>query len=287
MNKATGIHKETKMAEEAKTEETAESKDYADFSDMGNTEIPDEIDDTPAESEQAIQYFEETPEETPAKPAEETPIETSPEPVPEEPKTDSYWQSQHDLLRNQAEQDKPSMMQEIESLKTQLPQAPKEEPLVEPVRPKEAFLDNPQDWANYYEAQRAYDAQSHRQEMDEMKSTVQTFKDVLDKQEKTELANAQNAYISGKLQTVGKLTPEESMKALAMFSEASTNEDAYIKKLADFYRNTKGQSITPIPTKPTKTPSPLATQTGETQTPKVDESDQFTDDMNDYINKNY
>ena len=263
------------MAEEEKTEKTVE---YADFSDMMGTELPDEIDETPEDTQLSVDYLEDTQEETVE--AEAQP-ETSPEP---EEKPDSYWQSQHDLLRNQAEQDKNALRQEIDSLKTQLPPPPKEEPLVAPIPPT---TDDPNDMLVYLKDKSDFDSKVLDKRFETQEKYFQTLEAERQQRVQADQANAQKTYVLGKLQTAGGLTPEESIKALEFSASASTDEDGYYKKLGDFFKHSQGQSTKPIPTSKKETSAPLAIETGEAQTQKVEEGDEFFGDMQGYIQKNY
>jgi len=270
------------MAEEAK--ETKETVDYADFSDMMGSEIPDEIEETPEDNQQSIDYFDnkETMEETPQEtPEEETQEETPAPPKPSE--EDRYWQSEHDKLKNQYEQDKQNWTKEIETIKTQLPPEPKEEVLVAPVPPDS---DDPLDMMNYLKAKDDYNTKAMAKQFEVQNKYFQQLETERQTRAQEQQANAMKSYQLGKLQTVGGLTPEESMRALDEYSKASENEDDYFKKLADFHRFNTGQPTKPRTTKPQQTP-PLAIQSGETQQKKVDAADEFFGDMNNFIQKNY
>ena len=281
MIKPTGNHKETIM-EEKTVDETPEGEtQYADFSDMGTNELPDEIEETPEQDGVNIDYFEETVEtETPEEPQPEA--NTKGEEL--KPEQESYWQHKYDTETRALKEQNNALTQEFEKIKTQMNPPKEEEVLVEPPMPT---TDDPNDMLDYLKAKVIYDNKVHQKEMGEMKGTVKMFQDNLTQQAEAEQANQLKSYNLGKLQTVGKLTPEESVDALNMFSNPNQTEEEYFNYIADYYKFRKGKSTTLRPTNSTKTPAPLAVQSGEAQVTKVDEADQFFGDMNNYIKKNY
>ena len=275
------------MAEEAK--ETKETVDYADFSDMMGSEIPDEIEETPEDNQQSIDYFDnkETMEETEEETAE---VETQPE-TPEtnvkgetlSPDEERYWQHKFDTEAKPLKERNELLTQEIEKIKAQLNPPVKEEVLVAPVPPDS---DDPLDMMNYLKAKDDYNTKAMAKQFETQNKYFQQLETERQTRVQEQQANAMKSYQLGKLQTVGGLTPEESMRALDEYSKASENEDDYFKKLADFHRFNTGQPTKSKPTKPQQTP-PLAIQSGETQQKKVDEADEFFGDMNNFIKKNY
>lgn len=273
------------MADKEIVEETSKEEiQYANFDDMGNTELPDEVDieETPAKNHQSIEYFEDTPEETTEV---ETPAETPETNTKGEeltPDQESYWQHKFDTETKPLKEQNELLRQEIDGIKTQLNPPAKEEPLVDPVTPT---TDDPNEWVEYLKLKSVYDAKSHQKEMGEMKGVVEQFQNVLTSQAETEKANQLKTYNLGKLQTVGGLTPEESVDAVGLFSNPNQTEEEYFKYIADYYKFRKGKSAPIKPTSP-KTPKPLATQSGETEV-KVDGDDQFASDMNTFIQKKY
>lgn len=275
--------------EEKTVEETSvDEKQYADFSDMGKSEIPDEIDETPAEGEQAIQYYE---EETQKETAEvETPEETPETNTKGEeltPTQESYWQHKYDTEVKPLQEQNKVLQQEFEAIKTQINPPVKEEVLVEPVKPKVPFLDDPQAWDDYRENKSLFDNKTHQKEMGEMRGVVKQFQDVLATQAETDKANQLKSYNLGKLQTVGKLTPEESVDAINMLSNPNQTEEEYFEYIADYYKFRKGKSTPSKSINTSKTPKPLAIQQGETQEVKVNDDDQFFGDMKQFIDKNF
>ncbi len=270
---------EKKPAEETSTEKT----NYADFSDMGNTEIPDEIEETPADNNLAIDYIEETPEETVET---ETPEETPETNVKGEvltPEQETYWQHKFDTEAKPLKEQNELLRQELASIKTQLNPPKEEEVLVEPVVPT---TDDPNDMIDYLAKKGIYDNKLHQKEMGEMKGVVEQFQNVMTTQAEAEKANQQKSYQLGKLQTVGKLTPEESVDAINMFSNPSQTEEEYFGYIADYYKFRKGKS-TPSKIVIPKTSAPLATVAGETQEAKANDDDQFFGDMKEQIKKHY
>jgi hypothetical protein len=273
------------MADKEITEETPEGEiQYANFDDMMGSEIPDEIEETPMPSKLAVEYFEDTPEETVET---ETPAETPEVNVKGEelkPEEERYWQHKYDTETKTLKEQNELLRQEIDGIKTQLNPPPKEEVLVEPPVPT---TDDPNDMLDYLKAKVVYDNKVHQKEMNDMKGTVKMFQDNLAQQAEVEQANQLKAYNLGKLQTLGRLTPEESVDALNMFSNPNQTEEEYFNYIADYYKFRKGKSTKPMATEGPKTPAPLAVQSGEAQVTKVDEADQFFGDMGNYIKDNY
>ncbi len=271
------------VKETSKEETSKEEIQYANFGDMGKSELPDEIEETPADNNLAIDYIEEPPEETVET---GTPEETSETNVKGEiltPEQETYWQHKFDTEAKPLKEQNELLRQELESIKTQLNPPLKEEVLVEPVAPT---TDDPNEWVDYHKLKIAYDNKVHKKEMSEMKGVIEQFQSVMTTQAEAEKANQLKSYQLGKLQTVGKLTPEESVGAINMFSNPSQTEEEYFGYIADYYRFRKGKS-TPSKIVIPKTPAPLATVTGETQEVKGNDDDQFFGDMKEQIKKHY
>lgn len=274
------------MAEEPTKETSKEETQYADFSDMQGTEIPDEVEFP--QPDISVQYIEDPPEETQEETAEaEAPQETSEvnrKGEPLSPDQERYWQHKFDTEAKPLREQNELLKQEIETIKTQLNPPPKEEVLVEPVAPT---TDDPNDLLDYLKAKVVYDNKVHQKEMGEMKGVVSQFQTAMATQAQTDEANQLKSYQLGKLQTVGRLTPEEAVDAITMFSNPAQSEDEYYGYIADFYKHRRGISASPRTTNVKKTPAPLATQAGEAKGQKVEDGDQFYGDMNNYIKENY
>ena len=273
------------MANEETTEETPKGEiQYADFSDMGGKELPDEV-ELPGDETQSvsIDYMEEPQEETVETETQEETSEINQKGEELTPEKESYWQHKYDTEAKALKEQNELLKQEIGEIKTQLNPPPKEEMLVEPVAPE---TDDPNDWVDYLKAKVVYDNKSHQKEMGEMKGVVSQFQTAMATQAQTEQANQVKVHQLGKLQTAGRLTPEEAVDCLKTFTNPKENEDEYFKELADYYKFKKGASTTPKTTAK-KTYSPLATQAGAVDSQKRDGADEFFGDMGNYIKENY
>ena len=274
------------MAEEPTKETSKEETQYADFSDMQGTEIPDEVEFP--QPDVSVQYIEDSPEETQEETAEaEAPQETSEvnrKGEPLSPDQERYWQHKFDTEAKPLREQNELLKQEIETIKTQLNPPKEAEKLVEPIKPA---TDDPNDMLDYLNAKDAYNSKLLAQKFDSQEKYFQQIEQERQQRAQAEEANQLKSYQLGKLQTVGRLTPEEAVDAITMFSNPAQSEDEYYGYIADFYKHRRGISASPRTTNVKKTPAPLATQAGEAKGQKVEDGDQFFGDMNNYIKENY
>jgi len=165
-----------------------EKVEYADFSDMGKPSLPNEIEETPSESQHiAISYEDE--ESLKGQP-QETPKESPKEETPEE-KSFKYWQSQYDKkerelqeLRNQQQQYSKGyqdLQREIAQMREQLTPKPKEEVLVKPQRPNS---DDPLDLIKWQSDMLEYQEKLYQKQNEQFQQSTKTWQQEMQRRQR-------------------------------------------------------------------------------------------------------
>ena len=232
-----------------------------------------------SDAPETVEQPKDTPEET-------TAVTPAAEPTEDDqgrqPTQFEYWQSQADInakdLRAEREETQ-RLRQEIADSK-QEPQ-PKEETLTSPVKPNS---DDPIDIQAYQGKKIEYQDKI----IQDLAQGIQQEKQLREQAE----TQAQNkAYTLGQLQKSG-LNPDDANGALEYYSQAQKTPDEYYKELANFYLFVKGKKST-VRTEQIdnrldrqKATLPLGVVPAESETPKVDESTAFFQDVNNF-NKEY
>jgi len=271
-------------------------QDYVDFSDMGNTELPAEIEDQGAPKENlSIGFAENTDINQGETPPEET-KEVEPEvetPPKEDPSQNPYWQSKYDKEVVTAKQEAEKLRQEIESIKGQLNPPKKEEPLTAPTPPRknaDTGQVDPIDEIQYARELSEYNRKLSEKENAELKGELNTIKGYFESIEQQKKQDQERAYYVGEFVKAGA-DPQEATQVLARMTQAYDNPQDYFKALLEFDRFKNGNQ-----SKPSKVEQranrkfelpPLGAETSEDGTQKVDPDDKFYTDMQGFIKGNY